>query len=386
MTSNPLLVRREPRHQLRSPHHPLQRHQHRRVLWHGGPGSLHAASFAGSSVGHAEGYSPGASAWPRCSCGQASQRCWPSRYRCQAGWHYGSQDGGTEAAAAEARRATRCRSGCEQSASVPPQAQPKEKAPPPPLNADNTTADPPSQPPAQGASSEADRAPLLAADAPASRVGSVINDGSGNPALCLVQLWACRRKCGVCENAFCQATFPDRSNSSHTLHRCRDCKRAEGRARLAQQAPASSEDNWQHSSWEWNSSAWTPAWGSQGGWQEGWHHGVASVTSPLWLCCLHSCRVQAAGIAQGTAYFCASATRSRDRFPAWKTSSLIACSRSALGSLMHLSTQAYCVDSRFCPGSSNAFVRRGRVKSAADIARFRLDILGSHFFILLLAF
>ncbi|CAE7241641.1 unnamed protein product [Symbiodinium microadriaticum] len=29
-------------------------------------------------------------------------------------------------------------------------AQPKEKAPPPPLNADNTTADPPSQPPAQG--------------------------------------------------------------------------------------------------------------------------------------------------------------------------------------------------------------------------------------------
>ena len=158
-------------------------------------------------------------------------------------------------------------------ANSPPQAQPKEKAPPPPLNADNTTADPPSQPPAQGASSEADRAPLLAADAPASRVGSVINDGSGNPALCLVQLWACRRKCGVCENAFCQATFPDRSNSFHTLHRCRDCKRAEGRARLAQQAPASSEDNWQHSSWEWNSSAWIPAWGSQGGWQEGWHQG-----------------------------------------------------------------------------------------------------------------
>ena len=147
-------------------------------------------------------------------------------------------------------------------ANSPLQAQPKEKAPPPPLNADTTTADPPSQNPDQGAPSEADRAPLLAADAPASRVGSVINDGSGNPALCLVQLWACRRKCGVCENAFCQAT-----------HRCRDCKRAEGRARLAEQAPASSEENWQHSSWEWNSSAWTPAWGSQGGWQEGWHQG-----------------------------------------------------------------------------------------------------------------
>ena len=158
-------------------------------------------------------------------------------------------------------------------ATGPPKAQPKEKAPPPPLNVDDTTADPPSQPPAQGASGEAERAPLLAADAPASRVGSVINDGSGNPSLCLVQLWACRRKCGACENAFCQATFPDRSNSFHTLHRCRDCKRAEGRARVAQQAPASSEENWQHSSWEWNSNAWTPAWGSQDGWQEGWHQG-----------------------------------------------------------------------------------------------------------------
>ena len=158
-------------------------------------------------------------------------------------------------------------------ATGPPQAQPKEKAPPPPLNTDDTTADPPSQHPAQGASGEAERAPFLAADAPASRVGSVINDGSGNPSLCVVQLWACRRKCGACENAFCQATFPDRSNSFHTLHRCRDCKRAEGRARIAQQAPASSEENWQHSSWEWNSNAWTPAWGSQGGWQEGWHQG-----------------------------------------------------------------------------------------------------------------
>ena len=43
---------------------------------------------------------------------------------------------------------------------------------------------------------------------------------------------------------------------------------------------------------------------------------------------------------------------------------------------MHRSTHAYFVDSRFCPGSSNAFVRRGRVNFAAHTARFRLDILG----------
>ena len=110
-----------------------------------------------------------------------------------------------------------------------------------------------------------------------SRVGSVINDGAGNPSLCLVQLWACRKKCGSCENAFCQATFPDRSNSFHTLHRCRDCKRAEGRNRANQPAPASADEGWHQSNWEWNSewnsNAWTPAWGSQDGWQDGWHHG-----------------------------------------------------------------------------------------------------------------
>ena len=55
------------------------------------------------------------------------------------------------------------------------------------------------------------RAPPSAADAPASRVGSVINDSEGNPLFCLVQLWACRRKCESCENAFCQATFADRT-------------------------------------------------------------------------------------------------------------------------------------------------------------------------------
>ena len=106
---------------------------------------------------------------------------------------------------------------------------------------------------------------------------SIINDGAGNPSLCLVQLWACRKKCGSCENAFCQATFPDRSNSFHTVHRCRDCKRAEGRNRANQPAPASSDEGWHQSNWEWSSdwssSAWTPAWGSHEGWQEGWHHG-----------------------------------------------------------------------------------------------------------------
>ncbi|CAE7466489.1 unnamed protein product, partial [Symbiodinium sp. KB8] len=141
------------------------------------------------------------------------------------------------------------------------------KAPPPPLILDEAPTGPASTPPAQGATSEPERAPTLAADAPASRVGSIINDGSSNPSLCLVQLWACRKKCGSCENAFCQATFPDRSNSFHTLHRCRDCKRAEGRNRANQPAPASSDEGWHQSNWEWNSDwssgAWTPAWGSQ---------------------------------------------------------------------------------------------------------------------------
>ena len=166
-------------------------------------------------------------------------------------------------------------------AADPAQAGPTQshnKAPPPLLVLDDATTGPASTPPAQGATSEPERAPTLAADAPASRVGSIINDGAGNPSLCLVQLWACRKKCGSCENAFCQATFPDRSNSFHTVHRCRDCKRAEGRNRANQPAPASSSDEgWHHSNWEWNSewnsNAWTPAWRSQDGWQEGWHHG-----------------------------------------------------------------------------------------------------------------
>ena len=57
-------------------------------------------------------------------------------------------------------------------------------------------------PPAAGESrqSEVDRAPSLAAEAPASRVGSVINDADGNPLFCLVQLWACRKRCESCEN------------------------------------------------------------------------------------------------------------------------------------------------------------------------------------------
>ena len=72
--------------------------------------------------------------------------------------------------------------------------------------------------------------------------------------------------------------------------------------------------------------------------------------------------------------------RSRDRFPAWKISRIIAVSRFALGSLMRFSAQAQYIDSRFCPGSSNAFVRLGRVSFAIDIARFRPDNLGSRSF------
>ena len=109
------------------------------------------------------------------------------------------------------------------------------------------------------------RAPPLAADAPASRVGSVINDSQENPLFCLVQLWACRKRCESCENAFCQATFADRTAAFHTRHRCRDCKRAEGRAAASQQS------SWQHQAWEsapawdsWNES-WTESWGENWG-------------------------------------------------------------------------------------------------------------------------
>ena len=176
----------------------------------------------------------------------------------------------TEATSTQAFRHTSCRPGTNRP------AHSHNKAPPPPLVLDDADTGPASTPPAQGAT-QPERAPTLAADAPASRVGSIINDGAGNPSLCLVQLWACRKKCGSCENAFCQATFPDRSNSFHTVHRCRDCKRAEGRNRATQPAPASSDEGWHHSNWEWNtewhSNAWTPAWGSNEGWQEGWHHG-----------------------------------------------------------------------------------------------------------------
>ena len=101
-------------------------------------------------------------------------------------------------------------------------------------------------PPAAGEArqSEVDRAPSLAAEAPASRVGSVMNDADGNPLFCLVQLWACRKRCESCENAFCQATFADRTSAYHARHRCRDCKRAEGRAAAHQQS------SWPSQSWE----------------------------------------------------------------------------------------------------------------------------------------
>ena len=151
---------------------------------------------------------------------------------------------------------------------------PKKKAPPPPLNADDTTADPPSQPTVPGASSEADRAPLLAADAPASRVGSVIsmtaqaiprfascNSGRADGSVAYVRTLSARRRFQIAATAFTLCT-------------------AVGTAKEPKAAPAwhsklplPVKKNWQHSSWEWNPGSWTPAWGSQGGWQEGWHQG-----------------------------------------------------------------------------------------------------------------
>eukprot|EP00439_Symbiodinium_sp_Y106_P036251 s6274_g4.t1 len=143
-----------------------------------------------------------------------------------------------------------------------PAAPPTEPTPPktsfPPAAGETRHTPKASFPPAAGESrqSEVDRAPSLAAAAPASRVGSVINDADGNPLFCLVQLWACRKRCESCENAFCQATFADRTSAYHARHRCRDCNRTEGRAAAHQQP------SWPSQSWESS-----PAWDS---WQEPW--------------------------------------------------------------------------------------------------------------------
>ena len=172
--------------------------------------------------------------------------------------------------------------------SAAPKLIAKEKARPPPLVPEKTEtqdepplpapAAPPTEPAPPKASfppvtgearqPEVPRAPSLAAEAPASRVGSVINDADGNPLFCLVQLWACRKRCETCENAFCQATFADRTSAYHARHRCRDCKRAKGRAAAHQQS------SWPSQSWESS-----PAWYS---WQEGenWGQPVGSE-SPL---------------------------------------------------------------------------------------------------------
>ena len=131
-----------------------------------------------------------------------------------------------------------------------PAAPPTEPTPPktsfPPAAGEARQTPKASFPPAAGEArqSEVDRAPSLAAEAPASRVGSVMNDADGNPLFCLVQLWACRKRCESCENAFCQATFADRTSAYHARHRCRDCKRAEGRAAAHQQS------SWPSQSWE----------------------------------------------------------------------------------------------------------------------------------------
>ncbi|CAE7270674.1 unnamed protein product [Symbiodinium sp. CCMP2592] len=143
-----------------------------------------------------------------------------------------------------------------------PSAPPASKAPPPPLVEEGTTGgssgNTGQQPPASTPQREI--APLLASDAPASRLGHTIYDSEGRATLQLVQLWACRRQCSQCAQGHCQATFSDRSNSFHVNHLCRDCKRARGRER--QEATS----QWNHGQDEWGQSqtAWedSPAWSS----------------------------------------------------------------------------------------------------------------------------
>ncbi|CAE7036464.1 unnamed protein product [Symbiodinium sp. CCMP2592] len=135
-------------------------------------------------------------------------------------------------------------------------------APPPPLVEEGTTGgssgNTGQQPPTSTPQREI--APLLASDAPASRLGHTIYDSEGRATLQLVQLWACRRQCSQCAQGHCQATFSDRSNSFHVNHLCRDCKRARGRER--QEATS----QWNHGQDEWGQSqtAWeeSPAWSS----------------------------------------------------------------------------------------------------------------------------
>ena len=172
----------------------------------------------------------------------------------------------------------------------PPAAKPStadsSKAPPPQIISDDPVPATPAAASAQAASpapaatqpdttpasqpGSSDRAPILAAEAPPNRVGHTINDSDGRPILCLVQLWACRRTCESCGHGFCQATFSDRTASFHPKHRCRDCKRAEGRA--SQHVPAYGNDSWEQGGWHdqpaWS---WDEQWGES--WNEGWNQG-----------------------------------------------------------------------------------------------------------------
>jgi len=148
------------------------------------------------------------------------------------------------------------------------------KAPPPqivfddPVPADPAPPQPTPEPATQPGAPE--RAPALASEAPPFRVGHTVNDSEGRPLLCLVQLWACRKICEQCGNGFCQATFSDRTASFHPRHRCRDCKRAEGRS--AQQTPAYSTETWEHGGWQEQPAwSWEEQWG--GSWNEGWNEG-----------------------------------------------------------------------------------------------------------------
>ncbi|CAE7349677.1 unnamed protein product [Symbiodinium sp. CCMP2592] len=153
-----------------------------------------------------------------------------------------------------------------------PSAPPASKAPPPPLVEEGTTGgssgNTGQQPPASTPQREI--APLLASDAPASRLGHTIYDSEGRATLQLVQLWACRRQCSQCAQGHCQATFSDRSNSFHVNHLCRDCKRSRGRER--QEATS----QWNHGQDEWGQSqtAWedSPAWSSWNWSGRAWQH------------------------------------------------------------------------------------------------------------------
>ena len=102
--------------------------------------------------------------------------------------------------------------------------------------------------------------------APATPRFASFNSGRAGRSVAHVKTLSVRRRSPTAVTAFTQCTAAG------------TCKRAEGRNRANQTtAPASSDDGWHQSHWEWssdwNSGAWTPAWDSHEGWNEGWHQG-----------------------------------------------------------------------------------------------------------------